>query len=252
MPVTLTQRELLSISPEVRAQLRDAITTRRMPNKDSTQQNLVDEFAPDFENDLAPQMSVPVISSHASQHVPPGAIIIPDQFETYIRSLRPGETPDPNQLIVAKESSALRAIQPLVDNTLRVESILDPGCQIIAMSEEVCHELSLSYDPSIRLNMQSANRTIDQSLGLARNVPFSLGDLTLYMQVHVIRDPAYDILFGRPFDVLTESVVRNYANENQTITIHDPNTGKVATIPTISRGPPRFASRHHANQVFQR
>jgi len=144
---------------------------------------------------------------HASHHPPPGVTIIPDHFKTYICSLSPGETPDPNQLIVAKESYALCAIQPLVDHTLHIESILDPGCQIIAMSEEVCHELLLSYDPSIRLNMQSANRTVDQSLGLARNVPFFIGDLTLYMQVHVIQDPAYNILFGCPFDVLTESVV---------------------------------------------
>jgi len=233
-------------------QLRDAITTRHIPNKDSAQQNFVDEFAPDFENDFTPQLSNSTIPSCINQHPPPGATIIPDHFETYIRSLSPGETPDPNQLIVAKESYALRAIQPLVDNTLHIESILDPGCQIIAMSEEVCHELSLSYDPSIQLNMQSANRTVNQSLGLACNVPFFIGDLTLYMQVQVIRDPAYDILFGHPFDVLTESVVRNYANEDQTITIHDPNSGRVATIHTIPCGPPRFTCRHHSNQGFRK
>jgi hypothetical protein len=251
-PVTITQRELLSLSPEVRAQLRDAVTTRRIPNKDSAQQNLINEFAPDFESDFTPQLSTFAIPPRTHQHPPAGATIIPDHFETYLRSLRPGESPDPNQLIVAKESSALRAIQPLVDNTLHVESILDPGCQIIAMSEDVCHELSLSYDPSIRLNMQSANGTVDQSLGLARNVPFYIGDLTVYMQVHVIRRPAYDILLGRPFDILTESVVRNYANEDQTITIHDPNSGRVATIPTIPRGPPRVTCRHHSNQGFHR
>jgi len=182
------------------------MTTCCILNKDSTQQNLAEEFAPGLENDLTPQLSIPVISSHASQHPPPDATIIPDHFETYIRSLSPGETPDLNELIVAKESYALCAIQPLVDHTLCIESILDPGCQIIAMSEEVCHELSLSYDPSIQLNMQSANRTVDQSLGLACNVPFFIGDLTLYMQVRIIQDPAYDILFGHPFDVLTSTL----------------------------------------------
>jgi len=174
MPVTLTQCKLLSISPEVQVQLRDAITTHHIPNKDSTQQNLTKEFTPNFENDLTPQLPMPAVSPHINQHPPPGATIIPDHFETYIHSLSPGETLDLNQLIVVKESYTLCAIQRLVDNTLCIESILDPGCQIIAMSEEVCHELSLSYDPSIWLNMQSANRTVDQSLGLACNVPFSL------------------------------------------------------------------------------
>ena len=40
-------------------------------------------------------------------------------------------------------------------------------------------------------------------------------------------------------DVLTESVVRNFANEDQTITIFDPNTGRRATVPTSPRGRPR-------------
>jgi hypothetical protein len=66
------------------------------------------------------------------------------------------------------------------------------------------------------------------------------------MQVHVIRKPTYDILLGRPFDVLTESVVRNFRNEDQTITVHDPNTRRVATIPTICRGPPRILAKKKA------
>ena len=111
------------------------------------------------------------------------------------------------------------------------------------MSEDVCHALGLPYNPDIRLNMQSANGDIDKTLGLARNVPFLVGEVTVYLQVHVVREPAYDILLGRPFDVLTRSIVKNFANEDQTLTIHDPNTGKNATIPTFARGSKRFAKR---------
>ncbi len=60
------------------------------------------------------------------------------------------------------------------------------------------------------------------------------GDITLYLQVHVIRQSAYDILLGRLFDTLTQSIIRNYADENQTITIHDPNTGKDCHYPDDS------------------
>jgi hypothetical protein len=70
-----------------------------------------------------------------------------------------------------------------------------------------------------------------------------IGDITLYLQVHVLRSPAYDILLGRPFDILTQSVVRNYRDENQTITIVDPNTSKTATVPTIPHGSYRFAEK---------
>ena len=40
------------------------------------------------------------------------------------------------------------------------------------MSEKICHNLGLAYNPSIVLHMQSAKGTLDQSLGLSCNVPF--------------------------------------------------------------------------------
>jgi hypothetical protein len=127
----------------------------------------------------------------------------------------------------------------VIDNKEEIEGIIDPGSQIIAMSKGICHDLGLIYDPTIKLNMQSANGEVNQSLGLARNVPCQIGNITLYLQIHVIWSPAYDILLGRPFDVLTESTVKNFANEDQTITIIDPNSKRSVTIPTLSRGPPR-------------
>ena len=140
------------------------------------------------------------------------------------------------------ESSAVRSVLALVDASQKKECILDPGCQIVAMSETTCHDLGLPYDPTIRITMISANGTTNQSLGLARNVPFQIGAITFYLQVHVIRSPSYDILLGRPFDILTESIIRNFANEDQTITIRDPNSGRRVTIPTLPR---RMSCPHH-------
>ncbi|ETW82043.1 hypothetical protein HETIRDRAFT_46485, partial [Heterobasidion irregulare TC 32-1] len=162
---------------------------------------------------------------------PPGSLVVPDCYEQYLSSLSPGQIPQP--LVVAKESSASRSIIPLVDHQQLVECVIDPGSQVIAMSDGICNELALIYDPEVVLNMQSANGEIDKSLGLARNVPFLIGNITFYLQVHIIRNPAYDVLLGRPFDILTESIVKNFANEDQTITISDPNTGRKAMIPTV-------------------
>lgn len=249
-PITITQRELLSLSPEVRSQVRDITTTRRIANNpinpNVTVQNVLqfEENATDDEEEGLPSAEVLHARTRCihgkllpqSFNPPPGSIIVPDPIERYYRSLSPGEAPDPKYLVVAVESSAVRSIFSVIDNTSKRECILDPGCQIIAMADDVCHDLALVYDPSIKLNMQSANGTMDWSLGLARNVPFTIGNITLYMQVHVIRAPAYEVLLGRPFDVLTESVVRNFRNEDQTITIADPNTGQRYTIPTFPRG----------------
>jgi len=101
-------------------------------------------------------------------------------------------------------------------------------------------EFFLHYNPWIQLNMQS-NGIINKSLGLAQNIPCHVGDITLYPQIHVIHNPTCDILMGQPFDILTQSIIHNYVNEDQTITLCDPNSGEVTTIPTIPRG-------HHKHQ----
>lgn len=239
-PITITQRELLSLSPEVRSQVRDVTTTRRIPNNANViSQNALQLDEEDMEDAMVDSSNEALHLRRFCNHTrqpPPGAIVISDPIERYYRSLPLGESPDPDRLVVAKESSAVRSIFAVVDTTSKRECILDPGCQIVAMADDICHDLALPYDPSIRLNMQSANGTMDWSLGLARNVPFTIGNITLYMQVHIIRSPAYEILLGRPFDILTESVVKNFANEDQTITISDPNSGQCYTIPTFPRG----------------
>lgn len=258
-PITVTQRELLSLSPEVRAHVADITVKKRLP-REQPAMVMIEEVSDEEEdklysdNEEDPKSKVlrkqedtrgahmPAAFVAAARALPPDATIIADPYEAYIRESANSDKPS-KPVHVAAESNALRAILPTVDGQDKVEAILDPGCQIVAMSEEVCNALALPYDPTIRLHMVSANGGVDQSLGLARNVPFIVGEITLYLQVHVLRGPAYDILLGRPFDVLTQSVVRNFADENQTITILDPNTNRKATVPTIPRGSFRFAER---------
>jgi hypothetical protein len=217
--ITISPEELFAISPEVRNQLCKAITPKQVLSEMVSTHALIEQVPDDKET----------------------SITVPDVYETYINSLAPGERPIP--LNVAQELHALRSITVVINNREEVEGIIDPGSQIIAMSEAVCHDISLVYDPSIMLNMQSANGEVDQSLGLAHNVPCKINSITLYLQIHIIRSPAYDILLGRPFDVLTESTVKNFPNEDQTITIIDPNTKHSVTIPTL----PWTPLRHRRN-----
>ncbi|KAF8871518.1 hypothetical protein BD779DRAFT_1453911, partial [Infundibulicybe gibba] len=225
--VMLTLKELLAASPEARSSLKDMLTPRRIATPDESTLMLA-------ETELLP---FPV-SNHPDAPTgqappPPDSIVIPDKYDTFITTH--GSRGHEDYLKVAKESHALRSLMVLVDNQKYIEAIIDPGSQIIAMSEEVCHGLGLTYDPTVQLSMQSANGDVDLSLGLARNVSLRIGDITLFVQIHVIRAPAYDILLGRPFDVLTGSIVKNYSNEDQTITLKDPNTGQVSTLQTLPR-----------------
>ncbi len=234
--ITLSSKELLAIAPDVRYKYREAVTPKRA-NPDPTTQLLLDSADLPFHNDETPDPSPPDRTSSLTD-----STIVPDPYETYLSSLPPGERPKPFK--VAAESHAIWSIAVKVDNQEVVECILDPGCQIVAMSDTVSHSLGIAYDPSIRIDMESANGTINQSLGIARNIPLQIGPITVHVQVHVIPSPAYDILLGRPFDVLTESLVKNFKNEDQTITVSCPNTGQKLTIPTLPRGPPRYRLTH--------
>jgi hypothetical protein len=103
------------------------------------------------------------------------------------------------------------------------------------MSLEQAGESKLSWDPDVQIYMQSANGSLEKSVGMARNVPFIFGNITVYLQVHIIRGPAYKVLLGRPFEVLTESWVKSSGDGSQTITLKDPNTGKRCTMNTYPR-----------------
>jgi hypothetical protein len=160
--VTLLPEELFTISPEVRNRLHEAIMPKQVLNETVSTHTLIEQVPDDEET----------------------SITVPDVYETYINSLAPGERPIP--LNVAQESHALWLITMVVDNREEVQGIIDLGSQIIAMSEAVCHDIGLAYDPSIKLNMQLANGEVDQSLGLSCNVPCKINSITLYLQIHII------------------------------------------------------------------
>ena len=118
-----------------------------------------------------------------------------------------------------------------------VACILDPGSQIVAISSDKARELALPYNPETQIRMQSANGTFDFTRGVAENVPVELrGGITIFLQMHVVDNAAYDILLGRPFEVLTMCKAENGPDGSHEITITCPNTSKKVTIPTYARG----------------
>ncbi|EED80071.1 predicted protein [Postia placenta Mad-698-R] len=162
--VTLTPEELLSIAPDVRTKYRDAVTPKRVSTEPVASAHIVEIGADEV-------TAVNQLSCSGAT-LEPGATIVPDPYETYLKHIPHGE--HPAEFTVARDSNAIRSIIALIDNKEQIECIVDPGSQIVAMSEEVCLGLNLLFDPTIQLNMQSANGEVDRSLGLIRNVPFRI------------------------------------------------------------------------------
>jgi hypothetical protein len=275
--VLTTSAEILGASVEMREKFREGVTKKRKPLKGQTRDGRVSfvtlKEGSDSEEDEEevlltsyisqtkdpPSMAYSRLASDAmdardlpivkafvqtipSYGVPVGGIIIPDPVSVYLANVPAGEKP--KQIFVAKESASLRTIFPFVNGISHEESLLDSGSQIISMSEDAAIELGVAWDPDIQIHMQSANQQLEKSCGLAKNIPFRMGDLTVYLQVHVIKGVAYRILLGRPFDLITESEVKNKSDGSQTITLTCPNTQRRAVMPTFTRGKtPRVASK---------
>lgn len=183
--------------------------------------------------DELPQVEGVFVTEMADGGVPAGSLVAKDPILQYLESL--GEEVTPKQIFVARDSAPLRVTFPNINYQGRVESVLDSGSQIVSMALDMAKDMGLIWDPKIQIFMQSANRTMERSVGLARNVPFQWGQLMVYLQVHIIRGPAYKVLLGRPFDALTKSQIDNQEDGGQVITLTDPNSGKVFAVPTFDR-----------------
>jgi len=130
----------------------------------------------------------------------------------------------------------LQVVPVLVNGVTEKKALLDSGSQIVSMTREVAAANKITWDPSLSIQLQSVNGSLSRTCRLAKNVPFTLGDVTVLLQVHVMETAPYKILLGRPFDTITESTIINDQEGNQTISITCPNTGTKAAIPTYKWG----------------
>ena len=269
--VSMTPIELLSVSPGVRKRMVDAASTRRTALKPVAAEVLSTvsgaanaESSPteevrtshvmayveevDDEDEPLARKMVRWSDREKEREVPLKTLPPASTFEgkdalpTGVYRVRQSESADKSSstnapLVVAQETGKLRSIYAWINDAKLVECILDPGSQIVAISEKKCFELKIAYDPSKRVPMTSANGTTDFTLGLACNVPIEFGGcITEYLQMHVVRNASYDVLLGRPFDILMSCTVRNSPDGKQTLAITCPNTGEQRVLPTYARG----------------
>ncbi|KAJ3720249.1 hypothetical protein DFJ43DRAFT_1159047 [Lentinula guzmanii] len=204
--ISIKASELLSTSKPIREELKYRVTQQRVSTEELTKPMQVEQF--ELSNNTIDVQSLPSVTwekkfQRTNNGEQVSAFVVGDVVLQYLETLAPEE--NAKQVVVAKDSQSLRSIYPLMNGRLHVESLLDSGSQIVSTSQEKAEKAGLIWDPDIVIYMQSANKGLEKSLGLARNVPFLIGDMTVLLQVHVIREPAYDLLLGRPFDTLLQT-----------------------------------------------
>ncbi|KAJ3725138.1 hypothetical protein C8R42DRAFT_557111, partial [Lentinula raphanica] len=239
--ISLKASELLSTSKPIREELKFRVSQQRVTTSEGDNPTQIEaqfEKTQVLSNTIDVQ-SLPGVTWEKKTEIANNgeqvsAFVVGDVVLQYLETLAPEVTA--KQVVVAKDSQSLRSIYPLLNGRMHVESLLDSGSQIVSTSHEKAQQAGLIWDPDIVIYMQSANKGLEKSLGLARNVPFLIGDMTVLLQVHVLREPAYDMLLGRPFDSLLQTYVQNFADGRQVITLTDPLTNRRITVPTFAKG----------------
>ena len=234
LEINIPLRSLAGVSNAVQKEIKKQVTKTRWPVEAETKVNLLAESE---EKPFVRVETLPVTShtvmTEVEDEIPEGYMIASDPVVQYLLE---NKDADPDDLIVAKRSEPLRAIYTTVNRVGQEESLLDDGSMIVSMAKNAAVQLGLTWDPSLRINMESASNHVEKTLGLAKNVCFAVGGLNLYLQVHILEDPPYRVLLGRPFSTLTSSTVSTKPDGSSEITLTDPNTKKVAIVPTYARG----------------
>ena len=255
--ICITTEDLLNVSEPMRQELKRLLIKKRQEKKTVTMAAEVDS---DNEEDTSDSLNMETINAERlpeatyevladdTNGMAKGSVVISDPVMQYLSTLAPGE--QAKTVLVAAESHALRTVYPLINGVGEVESLLDPGSQIVSMSKAVATMLQITWDPDITVHMESANKSLEKTLGLAKNVPFMFGPITVYLQVHVIEKVAYKVLLGRPFDTITESEVKNSKDGSQLLTLTDLNTGERCVMHTHERGKPPTVLKRPVKQDF--
>lgn len=233
LEIKLPLRDLAGISAVIQKEIRKQVTKTRQSNDEVKQVHWVaEEEKPLIQVNSLPMSSF-MISSEVCDDIPEGYLVANDPVLQYLDANKEAEA---NTLIVARPSEALRSVFGIINQIRQEECLLDSGSMIVSMSKEAAVQLGLSWDPSIRINMESASNHVEKTLGVARNVCFRIGGLNVFLQVHILEKPPYRVLLGRPFDTFTSSVIKTAADGSSEITLTDPNTQAVTTVPTYPRG----------------
>jgi hypothetical protein len=251
--ICITTKDLFGVSEPMRNELKKLLIKKRLENKSvvfAVELDSLDDTSEDIETisaDRLPDATYEVLAEDTNGMIK-GSVVVNDPVMQYLSALQPGEKA--KTVVVAAESHALRTVYPLINGVGEVESLLDPGSQIVSMSREVATALQVTWDPDIVVHMESANKSLEKTLGLAKNIPFVFGPITVYLQVHVIEKVAYKVLLGRPFDTITESEVKNSKDGSQSLTLTDLNTGERCVMHTHERGKPPTVLQRPVKQDF--
>ncbi|KAJ6522748.1 hypothetical protein B0H19DRAFT_1086006 [Mycena capillaripes] len=129
-------------------------------------------------------------------------------------------------LLTASPIDSLHGIEMLVNNTHRVMCALDQGSEIVAMNRNIWKMIGVPLSPEKVLTMESADSNQSITPGVVENLKFTVRDMELFLQVHVVDGAPFNILVSRSFFRFTECHMKYYADGPQELTLTCPTWGR--------------------------
>jgi hypothetical protein len=146
------------------------------------------------------------------------------------------EEQNKNETIVAEESIKLREIDVVLNGSVQVKAVIDSGCQIVTLREDVWRELGRTFDPASRLMLEGADESTSHTKGLVRDLPIKIGPITFFVQAQVVSRSPTPMLLGMPFWALANCHKDVYADGYMTVTLSNPNPPfQTIVVPTTAR-----------------
>lgn len=184
--VTLTQRELLSLSSDLRRQMKELTTSKRIPIGGI---NLVGGQAPVLSTSIDSSPAEPVLCTRNS---------------------------------TAPHMLPLRVVTVVMEEKVEYSAVLDQGAVVCLMREDVWRNLEVPLEPDRRMTLESADTGKSPTLGVVQNARLRIAGVVVMLQIHVVRNAPFEILLGRPFFAVTECETKDFENGDQYITLTDP------------------------------
>lgn len=135
----------------------------------------------------------------------------------------------------AKPTLPLRCVQLKINDGIDIDGILDSGCQVVLMRKELWQHLRVPLKSQEVITMESANGSRNSTVGLIPRVKFSIGSINLWCPVQVVDGAPFDLLLGRPFFAISQAISRDKYDGDMEITLTDPESGDIITVPTHAR-----------------
>ncbi|KAF9546812.1 hypothetical protein CPC08DRAFT_613658, partial [Agrocybe pediades] len=192
VPITLTNRELLALAPDVRKQVKELITTKRTPTNGN-----------------------PLVLAHVDS---PDT----DPVEVLMAGLPDREDGPFSLPHTAKHTEELRSIDVVIEGII-VEGVCDTGSQIVCLRKDVWEKINVPVRSDHVMLIESANESTNSTLGLLHNLKIVIGGYDFFVQAQVVENAPYEMLLGLPLLTYTESVLKLFKDGSMHVTFTDPN-----------------------------